>query len=49
MMLRATDHVFLCRVVRPAVEGQTLGYGHVELPPSGFARRLRELQLESAA
>jgi predicted homoserine dehydrogenase-like protein len=37
------------RVVRPAVEGQTLGYGHVELPPSGFARRLRELQLEGAA
>jgi predicted homoserine dehydrogenase-like protein len=37
------------KVLRPAVAGQALGFGHVELPRGGFARQLRKLQLESGA
>ena len=37
------------KVLRPAVEGQVLGVGHVELPEGGFARQLREIQLAGGA
>jgi predicted homoserine dehydrogenase-like protein len=37
------------RMVRPAVEGQMLGHGHVELPKArDFVLHLRELQLETS-